>query len=184
MRKALLFFLEIIKVAVIALLIVIPIRYFIFQPFVVKGISMEPTFHDGDYLIVDEISYRFRAPERGEVIVFSYPKNPSQKFIKRIVGLPGEEIELQDNEIIVKGKDGKETILNESSYLTYPKTKEWFQHEKIRLQKDEYFVLGDNRLHSFDSRSWGVLSRKYIIGRVLLRVFPPKAAAFFPAPSY
>jgi len=184
MRKTIAFFLEIIKVVILALVIVLPIRYFIFQPFVVKGISMEPNFHNGDYLIVDEITYRFRPPERGEVVVFSYPKDPSQKFIKRIIGLPYEQVELDKNQIIITDRFGKKIVLNESSYLPNSNGGNWFKKTKITLGENEYFVLGDNRLYSFDSRNWGVLSGKYIIGRTILRVFPPRAAAYFQVPSY
>ena len=100
MKKLLSFIWEIIKIVIIALAIVVPIRYFLFQPFFVKGESMEPNFQNGDYLIVDELSYRLREPERGEVIVFKYPRNISQRYIKRIIGLPGEAVEIKD------GKDG------------------------------------------------------------------------------
>src|SRR3989344_304093 len=101
MKSILLFFWEISKIVIIALVIVVPIRYFIFQPFFVRGQSMEPNFQNGDYLIVDEVSYRLRVPQRGEVIVFKYPMNPSQRYIKRIVGLPNEAVEIQDGEISV-----------------------------------------------------------------------------------
>jgi len=107
MKSFLSFIWEIAKIVIIALLIVIPIRYFIFQPFFVKGQSMEPTFENGDYLIIDEISYRFRAPQRGEVIVFKYPENPSQRYIKRIVGLPRETIEINDGEGVYLPRRGK-----------------------------------------------------------------------------
>ncbi len=180
-KQTLEFLWEIMKVAVLALVIVIPVRYFLFQPFIVKGVSMEPNFSSSDYLIVDEISYRFREPERGEVVVFNYPKNPSEKFIKRIVGLPGEELELNDNEIIIIEKSGNKIVLNESTYLN---EQLWLGQKKIALAENEYFVLGDNRLHSFDSRSWGALSKKFIIGKVAIRVFPLKEAAYFPVPSY
>jgi signal peptidase I len=142
---------------------------------------MAPTFHDGDYLIVDEISYRFKAPSRGEVIVFQYPRNPSQKFIKRIVGLPGETIELREGRVMITSASGKKTVLDESNYIPFEGR---LGKTKIVLGKNEYFVLGDNRNHSFDSRNWGVLNGDLVIGKVFLRIFPPKAAAFFPAPAY
>jgi len=182
LKNALLFLWQVFKIVVLALLIVLPIRYFIFQPFIVKGISMEPNFHNNDYLIIDEISYRFRAPERGEIVVFNYPLNPSEKFIKRIIGLPGETVELSGGQITIVDRTGRKKILDESSYLSSEQMS--FKKEKITLNQDQYFVMGDNRFHSFDSRSWGVLPKSYIVGRVLFRAFPPKEIKLFLSPSY
>src|SRR4030043_1009546 len=117
MKSFLLFMWEVSKIVILALLIVIPIRYFIFQPFFVRGQSMEPNFENGDYLIIDEISYRFRDPLRGEVVVFKYPNDPSQRYIKRIIGLPGETIEIQGGQITVLNEEGR-TALEESEYLS------------------------------------------------------------------
>ncbi len=181
-KNTLLFFWEILKVVVLALVIVLPIRYFIFQPFVVRGESMEPNFHNGDYLIIDEISYRFKDPQRGEVVVFRYPGNPSDKFIKRIIALPEEEVEFKDNQIVITDEFDQKTILNESDYLQVDVN--FTTDQRIILGEDEYLVLGDNRLHSFDSRNWGSLPRENIIGRVILRIFPPRAMASFLAPQY
>ena len=181
MKGTLPFLLEVIKIVVLALVIVIPIRYFVFQPFIVKGLSMEPNFQDGDYLIIDELSYRFKTPQRGEVIVFKYPKDPSQRFIKRIVGLPQEKVELQHGRIIITDKFGETLILDESTYLL---SQGWLGETEVSLGENEYFILGDNRAHSFDSRRWGPLSKEYIVGRVLLRAWPPKAMAYIPTPSY
>lgn len=175
MKKALLFVWEILKVVVLALVIVLPIRYLIFQPFVVRGSSMEPNFQSGDYLIIDEITYRFRDPQRGEVVVFRYPQNPSEKFIKRIIGLPGEKIIFDGMEVEITDKGGKSKILDESKYLT---EKTIFTREEFVLEEGEFLVLGDNRPYSFDSRSWGVLPEKNIIGRAIIRMFPPQAMAF------
>lgn len=183
MKKILLFFWEVAKVVLLALVIVIPIRYFVFQPFIVKGLSMFPTFHAGDYLIVDEFSYHFREPERGEVVVFRYPRDPSQRFIKRIIGLPGEQVKMEGNKITIINKFGKEEILDESKYLSLSQVN-LFNTKTIKLRENEFFVLGDNRAHSFDSRRWGSLPRDYIVGRVLLRAWPPKAMAYISTPSY
>lgn len=181
MKGPLLFFWEVAKIVILALVIVIPIRYFVFQPFIVKGLSMTPAFHDGDYLIIDQISYRFKTPQRGEVIVFKYPRDPSQRFIKRIVGLPQEKVELRNGQIIITDKFGETTVLDESNYLL---SQGWLEEMEVNLGEGEYFILGDNRAHSFDSRRWGPLSKEYIVGRVLLRAWPPKAMAYFTAPSY
>ncbi|MCK4520656.1 signal peptidase I [Candidatus Parcubacteria bacterium] len=181
LKGTLSFIWEISKIVIIALLIVIPIRYFIFQPFFVKGQSMEPNFHNGDYLIVDELSYRFSAPERGEVIVFNYPNNPSQRYIKRIIGLPEETIKIEDKKVNILSND-YEFILNESMYLS-----EFVQtpgNITVSLGENEYFVLGDNRDASFDSRKWGVLPEEDIIGRVIFRAWPAKALAKIEIPNY
>jgi signal peptidase I len=134
---------------------------------------MEPNFEDGDYLIIDELSYRFREPKRGEVLVFKNPKNPHQRFIKRIIGLPGEKILIENGKItIFKGNESQ--VLNELSYLNSPWTN---GNLEISLGENEYFVLGDNRNYSFDSRYFGPLPKKYIVGRVLLRLWPPTSLA-------
>lgn len=175
------FWWEILKIVLLALVIVIPIRYFLFQPFLVKGQSMEPNFHDNDYLIIDEISYRIREPERGEVIVFKSPQNPSQRFIKRVIGLPGETIEIKDDKVMII-KEDKVQILDESSYLS-PSLKTP-GNLITTLNKNEYFVLGDNRRVSSDSRSWGLLPGKNIIGRVIFRAWPITALALIEEPKY
>jgi len=181
MRSIFSFIWEISKIVIIALVIVVPIRYFIFQPFFVKGQSMEPNFHNGDYLIVEEISYRFRDPQRGEVIVFKNPENPFQKYIKRIIGLPGERVEIKESKVIIFNQEDSQ-ILDESEYLS-PDIFTSGEIEMI-LTEDEYFVLGDNRYASADSRRWGPLPREDIVGRVFLRAWPLDALAKFEAPAY
>lgn len=177
--KALLF--ETIKIVILAAIIVLPIRYLIFQPFFVQGMSMEPNFESGDYLIIDEITYRFRDPKRGEVVVFKYPKNPSQRYIKRIIGLPKETIEIKDGEVIVySGTESQ--ALDETDYLS--ETTQTSGNIRVSLDEDEYFVLGDNRTFSSDSRRWGALPRKNIVGMVFLRAWPVAALAKFEAPAY
>lgn len=172
---------EIVKIIVVALVIVVPVRYFLFQPFVVKGQSMEPNFENGDYLIVDEISYRIKNPERGEVIVFKYPYLPSQRYIKRIIGLPGETVEIKDGKVAIFNQKG-EQILTEKNYL--PSSTQTLGNIRVSLEQNEYFVLGDNRAASSDSRAWGTLPKEDIIGRVLLRAWPFAALAKFEAPAY
>jgi len=180
--KAILSFLwEIVKIVVVAMAIVVPVRYFLFQPFLVRGQSMEPNFENGDYLIIDEISYRMRPPQRGEVIVFNYPQNPSQRFIKRIIGLPGEKVEVREGRVFVY-KDGREITLDESGYL--PQSAQTPGSVDLQLGSGEYFVMGDNRTFSLDSRSWGTLPEKEIIGRVYLRILPFVAFAKIEVPAY
>jgi len=181
MKSFFAFIWEITKIVVIALLIVIPIRYFIFQPFLVKGQSMEPNFQTGDYLIIDQISYRLRDPQRGEVVVFRYPPNPAHHYIKRIIGLPGEIIEIRDGRVIIYYQ-GRREILDESDYL--PLVIFTSGDLKMNLAENEYFVLGDNRIASADSRRWGPLPRENIIGRAFLRAWPFTAIAKFTIPEY
>jgi len=181
MRKTLAFIWEILKIVIIALLIVIPIRYFVFQPFLVKGQSMEPNFGDGDYLIIDEISYQFRNPQRGEVVVFKYPQNPSLRYIKRVIGLPGETIEIEDDKVIIF-ISGESQILDESDYLSQSIATPGSL--SISLSENEYFVLGDNRPASADSRRWGALPEENIIGRVFFRAWPFAALAKIEVPEY
>ena len=172
---------EVFKIVIIALIIVVPIRYFLFQPFFVRGQSMEPSFQDGDYLIIDELSYRFSEIKRGDVVVFKYPNNPSQRYIKRIIGLPGELVEIKSGLVMVYSEDNKQ-VLDEREYLS-SETKTPGQ-ARVLLDENDYFVLGDNRSLSSDSRSWGLLNRKYIIGKVFIRAWPLTALAKIEAPQY
>jgi len=184
-----LFIWDFLKIAILAAVIVLPIRYFIFQPFIVKGESMVPNFHSGDYLIIDQISYRIKSPKRGDVIVFRYPLDISQRYIKRIIGLPGETIEVKNGEIKVLKNisenldNNKEALtLNENNYLPDLKNTEGNLH--ISLLENQYFVLGDNRDFSYDSRRWGILPQKDIIGKVILRIFPVSDMFYFSGQNY
>lgn len=173
------------KVLVISALIVFPIRAYVAQPFFVRGDSMIPNFHDGEYLIIDELSYNtgLRSPRRGDVVVFRYPRDPSQYYIKRIIGLPGEKVTINNNKVIVfNDQFPKGLQLNEQQYL--PATDYTAGDVTAQLKKDEFFVLGDNREHSSDSRLWGTVSRKLIIGRAWIRLYPVAKAATFEAPQY
>jgi len=143
---------------------------------------MEPNFENGDYLLIDEISFRFREPQRGEVIVFRPPNQPSTRYIKRIIGLPGETIEIKGGKIILFDKTGNSQILDESNYL--PTSTFTPGNVKIILGQNEFFVLGDNRRFSSDSRTFGVLPRENIIGRVFFRAFPFASFSSIKAPSY
>lgn len=169
MKEFLLFLFETLKIVFIAVLIVIPIRYFLFQPFIVKGSSMSPNFENGDYLLVDEFSFRLREPKRGEVIVFEPPNQRSSKYIKRIIALPNESIKISNGDVNIINAQG-EHILDESFYLF--DTIETFGNTEIFLKENEYFVLGDNRDFSSDSRIFGILPEKNIIGRVFFRALP------------
>ena len=177
-------FLEIVKIVVISAAIVIPIRLFIVCPFYVQGASMEPSFYDREYLLVDEISYRFREPERGEVVVFRYPEDPREYFIKRIIGLPGETLKIENGGVYLLDKSSNSWTQLAESYLAGDSDTLAFEAQQVTLGPDEFFVLGDNREHSRDSRYFGPLNRRYLIGRVMFRGLPLKRVQFFKAPAY
>ena len=182
MRKILASALEIFEVAIVAVGAVFLIRSFLVQPFLVSGSSMVPNFSNGDYLLIDEITYRFRPPERGEVIVFKYPASPSTYFIKRIIGLPGEEVEIKDNKVTIFNKENPQGLTLTEDYL--PKSFYTTGSEKLQLKPDEYLMLGDNRSYSFDSRNWGPLKSGNIVGLVRLRLWPIADFTAFAAPHY
>ena len=169
-------FWELIKAIFISVLIVIPVRMYIAQPFIVDGASMESNFRDGDYLIIDELTHQFiREPERGEVVVFRYPKQPSIFFIKRIIGLPGETVRIENSKISITS--GEKTFLLQEPYLD-SSTNTFWDNSSVVLENGQYFVLGDNRTHSSDSRVWGTLDRKFIMGRALVRLWPLNNISF------
>ena len=171
---------EVLEIVLISVVTVFVIRQFLAQPFLVSGASMEPNFSDGQYLIIDEITYRFREPERGEVVVFRYPKNRKVFFIKRIVGLPGERVVIRDGKVrVFHGQKG--VVLDEAYIQDNEAT---IGAVDMTLDAGQYFLLGDNRSHSFDSRSWGSVSRKDIIGIARLRLFPLNHLGVIEKPSY
>jgi len=184
MRQFLASFLEVIEVVVVAFGAVFLIRSFLVQPFLVSGSSMIPNFSDGDYLLVDEVTYRFRQPGRGEVIVFRYPKYESapQYFIKRIVGLSGERIQLKGGRVTVFNKEHPDGLALDEKYL--PGGTTTAGDGEFQIPGDSYFVLGDNRAYSFDSRNWGMLQAGEIVGLVQFRLWPPSSLHVFAAPSY
>ncbi len=159
------------KIVIISLLIIIPIRYFLFQPFFVRGASMEPNFENGEYLIIDEISYRFNQPQRKEVIIFKYPKDPSQYYIKRIIGLPNEVINIEGGKITIFNEQNPTGFVLEEPYLSQ-ENKFTSGDLEISLDENDYFVLGDNRQASSDSRRWGPVPEHYIIGQARIRAWP------------
>lgn len=180
-RRAADFVGELLHVVIISLAIIVPVRYFLIQPFYVKGASMEPNFYDHQYLIIDEISYRFAPPARGDIVVFRYPNDPRQYFIKRVIGLPGERMKLSRGKIVIytaAHPDG--APLDESSYLGVLQTG---GEKDVKLGPEEYFLLGDNRPASLDSRVFGAVSRSFIVGRVWFRGWPPEKIKFFTTES-
>lgn len=180
------FILEVVRVVVISVAIIVPVRYYLVQPFYVKGASMEPNFYDHEYLLIDELSYRLRMPQRGEVVVFRFPLNKREYFIKRIIGLPGETIKIEDGNIYLYNDSQPDGwLLDESGYLsdslkTFP-----IANDVIELGEGEYFVMGDNRSLSLDSREFGGVPEDLIVGRAVIRGFPfDRITTFFDEPVY
>jgi signal peptidase I len=161
---------------VLAIVIVLPIRLFIAQPFVVQGESMHPTFESADYLIVDELSYHFEKPKRGDVIVFRYPGDPKVFYIKRIIGIPGDTVNITEGKVSITKSDGTTFTLNEQYVVNEDAT----YTQSVHVGDDQYFVMGDNRPKSSDSRVWGLLPAKNIMGRAFLRLLPPGEIGLHP----
>ncbi len=182
MKQIWLLFKETIEVVVISLFTVYVIRTFLVQPFLVSGASMEPNFQNGNYLLIDELSYRFREPKRGEVVVFRYPGDESVFYIKRIVGLPGERVVVSGGEVKIFNTVNPQGFVIQESYI--PDNVKTLGRVDTELKPEEFFVLGDNRYYSFDSRSWGSVARDEIIGFARLRLLPIANAEAFEAPAY
>lgn len=167
---------EILLLVAIVVAVVLPIRAFVAQPFVVDGLSMHPTFEHGDYLIIDEFTYHFESPERGDVVVFRYPGDPSVFYIKRIIGLPGETVSIKRGEVSVTTEDGAVVTLPEPYVVAEDVT----YTLETTLGPEQYFVMGDNRPKSSDSRMWGPLPRENITGRAFVRLLPVTDIELFP----
>lgn len=168
---------EFFRFSIIALIIVLPIRLFIAQPFIVSGASMEDTFATGEYLIIDQVTYALSDPSRGDVIVFHYPRDHSKFFIKRVIGLPGDTVTITDGSVTVSNREHPDGVTLTEPYIDSMRID---APTDVALGNDEYFVMGDNRDHSSDSRVWGVLNREEIVGRAYIRLFPLHSAAFLP----
>ncbi len=176
-RKFFVSALEIFEIAAITIGAVFVIRTFLVQPFLVSGESMKPNFSDGDYLIIDELSYHFRQPARGDVIVFKYPNDQTTYFVKRIIALPGERVKIEDNAVTIYNADHPDGVVLVESYL--PKGTVTNRDGQYTVGQGEYFVMGDNRLYSYDSRSWGMLKTDLVVGLVRFRLWPLTHAAVF-----
>ena len=170
------FFRECVEFAVIAIVIVVPFRMFIAQPFIVNGLSMDPTFKNAEYLIVDQLTYHFSTPERGSVLIFKYPKDTSKYFIKRVIGLPGETVEIKGGRVTIKNTGNPEGFILDEPYIKFPKQDDY----SVTLDNDNYYVLGDNRYGSADSRVWGPMPQEDIVGRPLFRLLPFTRIEFLP----
>ena len=169
-------FWEMVRYLVIASLIVFPFRMFVAQPYIVSGSSMDPTFKNGDYLIVDQLSKRFSEPARESVLIIRYPVDPSKFFIKRLIGFPNETIEIKNGVVTIFNKSHPEGFSLDNSYIEHKKNDNF----SIKLGDSEYFVMGDNRANSSDSRVWGPLPSEDIVGKPILRLFPIKKIGILP----
>ena len=171
-RKVGQFFLDIVEVAVISMAIFVLIYLFLFQPHQVRGNSMYPNFQDKEYILTDKISYRFHDPTRGEVVVFKAPANEDYEYIKRIIATPGETIRISQGEIYIN-----EELFDEGGYLSeeiYTRSGKALPENQTGIVADGYYVvMGDNRSHSSDSRDWGFVPRKNIVGKAWFRYWPP-----------
>ncbi len=181
------FIIEVVKMFFLALVIIVPVRMFLFQPFIVRGASMEPTFVEREYLIVNEFGYKntpvsilgkdiitvkpHKNLERKDIVVFRAPKDETQYYIKRVIGLPGETVEINNGVVMIYNDASPEgRVLDESAYL--PEGRKTNGTRKVTLAQDEYYVLGDNRPASSDSRSFGPIKKEKVIGKVLVRAWP------------
>ena len=176
-KKIKVFLIELLESAALSLIIILPIRFFIIQPFFVKGQSMEPNFHENDYLIIDELSFRLREPQRGEAVVLRSPFEKNYFFIKRIVGLPNETISVKNGEVWIYSKDYPQGKVLDEVYLESNEITDG--NLEVKIGPDQYFVMGDNRRYSYDSRRWGLLNQSDLIGRVWLRLWPINATTVF-----
>ncbi len=168
---------EVVRFCIIALLIVVPIRMFIAQPFIVSGASMADTFHTGEYLIVDQVTYQLHQPRRGDVVIFRYPRDPSKYFIKRIIGVPGDTVVIEKSSVTIYNAEHPQGFVLDEPYV---KSMRPNPRVEETLGDREYFVMGDNRDESSDSRMWGVLQEERIIGRAFVRLFPFNTIDFLP----
>lgn len=136
--------------------------------FIVEGPSMQPSFETGQFLIVSRVHYLLDRPTYGDIIVFHYPNDPQDDYIKRVIGLPGDVVEIRDTAVYVNGEPLDEPYILEDCRESMCRDNRW------ELDDDEYFVMGDNRNHSSDSRRFGPVERQYIVGEALLRYWPPR----------
>ena len=173
---------EVIVIAGLAVLTVFVFRQYVFNPYGISGTSMSPSFRNGDYVFVDQMSYRLRAPRRGEAIVFHGPASNGDDLLKRIIGLPGERVVVKNDKVTIFNSENPGGMVLDETYLD-PSTVTTGEAD-ITLGADQYFVMGDNRSVSFDSRSWGALAAADIVGRVALRIWPPETTSVFGAEQY
>lgn len=173
---------EFLKIFITAAAIILPIRLFLVQPFYVKGASMEPNFYENEYLIIDKITPIFRQYQRGEVIVFRYPKSDNRFLIKRVIGLPGESIDIRNQQIRITNKQYPNGLILDEE--TYNPRELRDVPVSFTLTNNEFFVLGDNRPVSLDSESFGPITKDQIVGRVFFRGLPISRVTLIKSPAY
>lgn len=162
---------EFVEAVVFALMIFFVCYLLLFQPNQVKGHSMEPTFHDGEYILTDKISYRLGTPQRGDVVVFSSPMDAEVDFIKRIIGLPGETVKISAGKVYINDKILDESIYLDPSVYTGPESY-LSENKELIIPSGYFFVLGDNRMQSSDSRDFGPVQPSKFVGKVFFRYWP------------
>lgn len=170
LRSLWLFFLDFLETIVVSLAIFALIYLFLFQPHQVDGRSMEPNFHNGEYILTDKVSYRFGDPKRGEVVVFHSPQDERVDFIKRIIAVPGDEVMVKGGYVYLNNQKLEETYLNDPGAVTAGRFLR--EGQPVEVPNGQYLVLGDNRLHSSDSREWGLITQGGIVGRAFFRYWP------------
>lgn len=176
------FFRDIFETIVIALAIFLVVYVFLVQPHRVQGDSMLPNFKNGELILTDKVSYKFREPKRGEIIVFKAPQNRQKDFIKRIIATTGEKIKIENGKIFVNDMALTENYLSQDTQtFVGPSIPEGVE---IIVPQNRLIVLGDNRAHSSDSREFGAIDKKNIVGRAFVIYWPPQAFALVPTVKY
>ncbi len=166
---------EIVETILFTLLIYVLVRNFLFENYRVVGRSMEPTLENDQFLVVNKLDYRLREPQRGDIIVFRDPRNEERKLIKRVIGLPGESIEIRDSQVLVDGQPLEETYVRSVPRYSQP---------LLQIPPGYYYVLGDNRNNSSDSHSWGTLPESQIVGKAWVSYWPPSLWGVIPHEGY
>jgi signal peptidase I len=177
---------ELLRTALIVVILAYVLRLFVFEPFVVEGTSMSPRFETNDFLIIDKITYHFESPQRGDIIVFKYPYDTSTNYIKRIIGLPGETVKIANNQVTIYNSSHQNGFILSEPYVSSGNVTAVSDLSKneFTVPQGEYFVLGDNREASSDSRAWGYLPSTDIIGKVDIEAYPFSAASIVHSARY
>lgn len=166
---------EFLETMFFALLIIFLVRFFLVENYRVEGHSMMPTLADQQYLVVSKLSYRLGEPQRGDIVVFQDPRGVDRKLIKRVIGLPGEMVEIRQGDVYINGQKLSEPYINGHGHYTVP---------AIQIPASQYYVLGDNRGNSSDSHTWGTLSGDAIVGKAWLSYWPPDLWGIVPHEAY
>jgi signal peptidase I len=182
LKKVFAFFGDLIEVVVFSGAIFLVLYLLVLQPHKIKGSSMDRSFFDGEYLLTDKLTYRFGEPKRGDVVVFKAPKANGDEYIKRVIGLPLETVTIKDGKVFINGNKLVETYIDPSVYTSGGTfLKEGFN---LMVPQGKYFVLGDNRPYSSDSRAWGFITKNDITGRAWVIYYPIKSMGVIKAPEY